>query len=261
MADFRILITGGTGTLGRELVRQLCQEYSITVMSRDEQKHHELKKEYPMIHSIIGDVAHGAFGDYDFDWVIHAAAMKHVGLGEEHPEECVRINVGGTYEVIEMCKSIRVKKAVFISTDKAAYPICVYGATKLIGERMFIEANKMGKCAFSVVRSGNMVESAGSVIPYWKKLAAEGKPLPVCREAVRYWISVEDFAKFIIARLKDMKGGEVFIPPCYRRPVLDMALEISQNVKYISKKKYEKMDEILFTREEMEDWNKTVCIT
>lgn len=264
-----LLVTGGTGTLGHEIIKQAYNVFdSITIISRDEQRQHEMAKEFPRCKFVLGDITHKetikqAFKDVDF--VIHTAAMKHIDIIESAPEMCIEQNLTGTTNIIDCCLENIVVAMLFISSDKSTYPTSVYGASKLIGEKLCVAANnrKQG-CRFSVVRSMNIWGSKGSVIPLWEKAASEGRDLCLTDKGmIRHWIKLEDIAAFTLAKLNVMMGGEVFIPPCFKKSMWDIANEIIDRPKggvtcqqskivVIGKRPGEKLEEQLYTQEELE---------
>ncbi len=233
-----ILITGGTGSLGRALTKAILAEWPgvgrLVIFSRDEQKQFQMAQEYPpyeypMIRFFIGDVRdperlRRAFNGIDY--VIHAAAMKHVHIAEYNPDECVRTNIGGAENVINAALGSSVRRVVALSTDKACAPINLYGATKLTSDKLFIAANNIrGKqnIRFSVVRYGNVMGSNGSVIPFFLNKKSEGV-LPITHpDMTRFNISLTDGVKLVLHALEHAWGGELFVPkiPSYR--ITDLA--------------------------------------
>jgi UDP-N-acetylglucosamine 4,6-dehydratase (inverting) len=236
--DKSILITGGTGSLGKELTKTILAKWPqvrrLVIYSRDEQKQFQMAQEYPKakypnIRFFIGDVRDlerlkRAFTGIDY--VIHAAAMKHVDIAEYNPDECVKTNIGGAENVIKASLSTGVSKVVALSTDKACAPINLYGATKLTSDKLFIAANNIRgnqDIKFSVVRYGNVMGSNGSVIPFFLKKKAEGV-LPITdRNMTRFNISLADGVKMVMHALEHAWGGELFVPkiPSYR--ITDLA--------------------------------------
>lgn len=237
-----ILITGGTGSLGKELVKTIFAQWPdvgrLVVFSRDEQKQFLMAQEYPHAHYpqlrfFIGDVRDKERLKRAFegiDYVIHAAAMKHVHIAEYNPDECVKTNVNGAENVIHAAFATGVKHVVALSTDKACAPINLYGATKLTSDKLFVAANNIrGKheIKFSVVRYGNVMGSNGSVIPFFIKKKKEEGVLPITVETMtRFNISLAGGVDMVLHALETAWGGEIFIPkiPSYR--ITDVAKAI-----------------------------------
>ena len=239
-----VLITGGTGSLGKSLVHYLLTETKarrIAVFSRDELKQHDLRihfKDDPRLRWFLGDIRDldrlkRAFHGVDF--VIHAAALKQVDTGEYNPMEFIKTNVLGSQNVIDASIDAGVKRVVALSTDKASSPINLYGATKLTADKLFVAANNYSYTygtTFSVVRYGNVMGSRGSVIPFFKNLAAQGKPLPITDlRMTRFWISIEDAVKFVIDSLELMRGGELYVPRIPSMKIVDLAHAVSADSK------------------------------
>lgn len=235
-----ILITGGTGSLGRSLVEYLLRETKvrrIAIFSRDELKQHDLRIQFmndPRLRWFLGDVRDlerlkRAFHGVDF--VIHAAALKQVDTGEYNPMEFIKTNVLGSQNVIDASIDAGVKRVVALSTDKASSPINLYGATKLTADKLLIAANNYSftyGTTFSVVRYGNVMGSRGSVIPFFKELAEQGKPLPITDlRMTRFWISIQDAVKFVIESLEIMSGGELYVPRIPSMKIVDLARAVS----------------------------------
>lgn len=239
MKDKSILITGGTGSLGKALTKHILTNFPeikrLVIFSRDEQKQFEMeqdfpKRTYPQIRYFIGDVRdlerlERAFTDIDY--VIHAAAMKHVHIAEYNPDECVKTNVGGAENVIKAALKSNVQHVVALSTDKACAPINLYGATKLTSDKLFVAANNIrGKqnIKFSVVRYGNVMGSNGSVIPFFLKRKRTDGVLPITVESMtRFNIPLQGGVDMVMHALNSAWGGEIFVPkiPSYR--ILDVA--------------------------------------
>lgn len=239
-----IFITGGTGSFGKQFVKTLLQNYTpnkIIIYSRDELKQYEMAQTFSAscMRYFIGDVRdlprlQKAMKDVDF--VIHAAALKHVPIAEYNPMECIKTNIMGAQNVIDACIDNSVKKVIALSTDKAASPINLYGASKLASDKLFVAANNIiGKAStsFSVVRYGNVLGSRGSVVPYFQKLIQEGvTSLPITdKEMTRFWITLPEAVDFVVGCFKRMHGGETFIPKIPSMKMTDLATAIAPNIK------------------------------
>ena len=240
-----VLITGGTGSLGKSLVDYLLNETKvrrIAVFSRDELKQHDLRihfKDDQRLRWFLGDIRDldrlkRAFHGVDF--VIHAAALKQVDTGEYNPMEFIKTNVLGSQNVIDASIDAGVKRVVALSTDKASSPINLYGATKLTADKLFVAANNYSYTygtSFCVVRYGNVMGSRGSVIPFFKNLAEQGKPLPITDlRMTRFWISIDDAVKFVIESLEMMSGGELYVPRIPSMKIVDLAHAVSADAKF-----------------------------
>ena len=241
-----ILITGGTGSFGKEFTKYILKQFPdvkrLVIFSRDEQKHFQMAMDYPenefnAIRYFIGDVRDRKrlFRAFEgIDIVIHAAAMKHVHIAEYNPMECVKTNIMGAENVIDAALSCGVKKVVALSTDKAAAPINLYGATKLASDKLFVAANNIkGKrnIKFSVVRYGNVMGSNGSVMPFFLKKRKEGV-LPITdTRMTRFNISLLDGVEMVMNAIENAWGGEIFVPkiPSYR--IVDVATAIGPECK------------------------------
>jgi UDP-N-acetylglucosamine 4,6-dehydratase len=241
-----VLITGGTGSFGKMFTKIIFQRFPdvkrLVILSRDEQKHYQMAMEYPeskypAIRYFIGDVRDesrliSAFEGIDI--VIHAAAMKHVHLAEYNPMECVKTNVLGAENVINAAFKCGVKKVVALSTDKAAAPINLYGATKLTSDKLFIAANNIrGKrdLSFSVVRYGNVMGSNGSVMPFFLSKRKEGV-LPITdKRMTRFNISLEDGCEMVFNAIENSWGGEIFVPKIPSYKIVDVATAIAPECK------------------------------
>lgn len=229
-----LLITGGTGSLGKALTTYILTNHPeirrLIIFSRDEQKQFQMAQEYPQdkypqIRYFIGDVRDRERLERAFkgvDYVIHAAAMKHVHLAEYNPEECIKTNVGGAQNVVDACLSTEVSRVVALSTDKACAPINLYGATKLTSDKLFVAANNIkgnNPIRFSVVRYGNVMGSNGSVIPFFIKRKNVDNKLPITdKNMTRFNISLSGGVEMVMHALENAWGGELFVPkiPSYR---------------------------------------------
>lgn len=255
-----ILITGGTGSFGKKYTELLLKNFfpnKIIIYSRDELKQYEMAQEFnaKCMRYFIGDVRDAdrlkkAMQDVDF--VIHAAALKHVPIAEYNPMECIKTNIMGAQNVIDAALANGVKKVIALSTDKAANPVNLYGATKLASDKLFVAANNLtgGKdIQFSVVRYGNVIGSRGSVVPFFKKLIQEGaKELPITDpKMTRFLITLEQGVEFVLKNFTRMKGGETFIPKIPSMKITDLAHALAPNLphKIIGIRPGEKLHEIM----------------
>jgi UDP-N-acetylglucosamine 4,6-dehydratase len=273
MRDFRkpradlngktVLITGGTGSFGKAFVKMVCEEFTprkLIIFSRDELKQYEMaqvfpQERYPFIRYFIGDVRDAARLDMAMrgvDYVIHAAALKHVTVAEYNPFECIKTNVMGAENVVNAAISQRVKRVVALSTDKAANPINLYGASKLASDKIFCAAEAMAGDAgtrFSVVRYGNVVGSRGSVAPFFQKLAAEGaSELPITdARMTRFWITLEQGVNFVLSSLELMQGCEIFVPKIPSLKTTELATAIAPHLphKMVGIRPGEKLHEVM----------------
>lgn len=230
-----VLVTGGTGSFGKRFISKVLEQgvKKVIVFSRDELKQYEMAQEYTdsRIRFFIGDVRdkdrlYRAFDGVDI--VIHAAALKHVAACEYNPFEAVKTNIHGAQNIIEAAIDRGVEKVIALSTDKAASPINLYGATKLASDKLFVAGNSYAGdkvTRFSVVRYGNVVGSRGSVVPFFKKLKESGvKQIPITDERMtRFWITLDQGVQFVIDNLERMNGGEIFIPKIPSMKVTDLA--------------------------------------
>ncbi|HUH18905.1 UDP-N-acetylglucosamine 4,6-dehydratase (inverting) [Albibacterium sp.] len=248
LIDKSILITGGTGSLGKALTKHILTEFPnikrLVIFSRDEQKQFQMAQDYPQnrfpqIRYFIGDVRDKERlirAMKGIDCVIHAAAMKHVPIAEYNPDECVKTNIHGAQNVIDACLETGVQRVVALSTDKACAPINLYGATKLASDKLFVAANNItgwNPIRFSVVRYGNVMGSNGSVIPFFIKKKKEGK-LPITDvNMTRFNISLQGGVDMVMHALLNAWGGEIFIPkiPSYR--IMDVAKAIGPNCEHL----------------------------
>jgi len=242
-----ILITGGTGSLGKELTKTILKKWPeikrLVIYSRDEQKQFQMsqvysEQKYPGIRYFIGDVRdrdrlRRAFSGVDY--VIHTAAMKHVHIAEYNPDECIKTNIGGAENVVSVSLESNVERVVALSTDKACAPINLYGATKLTSDKLFVSANNIrgnNPIKFSVVRYGNVMGSNGSVIPFFINKKNNENTLPITDpEMTRFNISLADGVNMVLHALENAWGGEIFVPkiPSYR--ILDVAEAIGPDCK------------------------------
>jgi UDP-N-acetylglucosamine 4,6-dehydratase len=255
-----ILITGGTGSFGKKYIQILLKNYTpekIIIFSRDELKQYEMAQEltHKCMRFFIGDVRDAdrlrkAMNDVDF--VIHAAALKHVPIAEYNPMECIKTNIMGAQNVIDASIENGVKKVIALSTDKAANPVNLYGATKLASDKLFVAANNLvGKqnTSFAVVRYGNVVGSRGSVIPFFNKLIKDGATkLPITDEKMtRFFITLEDGVNFVLKNFSRMQGGEIFVPKIPSMKITDLAYALAPNLSHeiIGIRAGEKLHEIM----------------
>lgn len=260
-----ILITGGTGSFGKMFVKVILAKYPnvkrLVIYSRDELKQFEMAQEfsendYPQIRYFIGDVR-----DYPrfkracqgIDIIIHAAALKQVPAAEYNPDEFVKTNINGAQNVIDASLGSEVKVVVALSTDKAAAPINLYGATKLVSDKLFIAANNIKgskDIRFSVVRYGNVMGSRGSVIPFFIKKANEGSVIPIThKDMTRFNISLEDGVEMVLWAIENAIGGEIFVPKISSYNIETVARAIAPNAKfdYVGVRAGEKLHEEMIT--------------
>ena len=240
LGNSQVLVTGGTGSFGREFIRTLLADHSperVVVYSRDELKQYEMRSELgdrDNLRFFIGDVRDRhrlTRALRGIDYVVHAAALKQVDTAEYNPFEYIATNITGSQNVVEAALDSGVKKVVALSTDKASSPINLYGATKLVGDKLFQSANNYAgtqPTRFSVVRYGNVMGSRGSVVPFFKQLAESGQPLPITDPRMtRFWITLEQAVQFVISSFELMGGGEVFVPKIPSMKILDLANAIA----------------------------------
>lgn len=238
-----ILITGGTGSFGHAAIETILQKWKpdrLIVYSRDELKQFEMQQKFnaPCMRYFLGDVRdrdrlrHAMRG---VDFVIHAAALKQVPAAEYNPVECIRTNINGAENVIHAALDAGVEKVIALSTDKAALPINLYGATKLVSDKLFTSANNWAgsyETRFSVVRYGNVVGSRGSVVPFFRKLISEGaKELPITDDRMtRFWITLPEAVKFTLEAFEKMQGGEIFVPKIPSVRIVDLATAMAPHL-------------------------------
>lgn len=264
-----ILITGGTGSLGKQLTQTLLDQTKVKrliIFSRDELKQYEMEKRfsaYPnsrCLRYFIGDVRDQnrlVLALRGVDYVIHAAALKHVSIAEYNPFECIKTNIFGAQNLIEAALSSGVKKVVALSTDKAASPINLYGASKLASDKIFVAANSLGGAmdfSCSVVRYGNVLGSRGSVVPFFQDLIAKGTDhLPITDlRMTRFWITLQQGVNFVLSSLAMMQGGEIFIPRIPSMKMTDMAHYMAPDldIKEVGIRPGEKLHEQMITRDD-----------
>lgn len=255
-----ILITGGTGSFGKKYVKTLLSRFSpkrLIILSRDELKQFEMQQEFnhPCMRYFLGDVRDKermiqAMRGVDF--VIHAAALKQVPAAEYNPTECIRTNIHGAENVIHAALENNVEKVIALSTDKAANPINLYGATKLASDKLFVAANNIAggrKTQFAVVRYGNVVGSRGSVVPFFEKQIADGvDALPITDvRMTRFWISLQEGVDFVLKNFIRMQGGEIFVPKIPSIKIVDLAEAMAPGmaIKEIGIRPGEKLHEIM----------------
>ncbi|VAV85571.1 UDP-N-acetylglucosamine 4,6-dehydratase (inverting) [hydrothermal vent metagenome] len=259
-----ILITGGTGSLGQKLTEIILDSYEpkrLIILSRDELKQYEMCRrfnEHPALRFFIGDVRdrdrlYRAFDGVDY--VIHAAALKQVPAAEYNPFEAIKTNVFGAKNVIDVSVDWGVKKVVALSTDKAANPINLYGATKLCSDKLFISGNTYAgskPTRFAVVRYGNVVGSRGSVIPYFLQSRKSGVVTVTDKRMTRFWITLEQGAQMVLDSFDRMKGGEIFVPKIPSTGIMDVVEAIAPDckVKFIGIRPGEKLHEVLISEDD-----------
>lgn len=257
-----ILVTGGTGSFGKKFVKKVLQAdvEKVIIFSRDELKQYEMKQEFQdhRLRFFIGDVRdkdrlYRAFDGVDI--IVHAAAMKHVDACEYNPFEAVKTNIYGAQNIIEAAIDRGVEQVIALSTDKAAAPINLYGATKLASDKLFVAANSYvgeKKTRFAVVRYGNVVGSRGSVIPFFKKMKETGR-LPITDERMtRFWITLDDGVQFVIDSLDRIRGGELFVPKIPSMNIIDLAKAIAPEAELdiVGIRPGEKLHELMITHDD-----------
>lgn len=262
--DKAILITGGTGSFGKRFISHLLKEFSpkkLIVYSRDELKQFEMQQQFdaPCMRYFIGDVRDKhrlKAAMREVDYVVHAAALKQVPAAEYNPNECIKTNIHGAQNVIDAAIESDVRRVIALSTDKAANPVNLYGATKLASDKLFVAANNISGAKgprFAVVRYGNVVGSRGSVVPFYRNLLAEGKKvLPVTHEEMtRFWITLDQGVEFVIKNFARMQGGEIFVPKIPSIRILDLveAMSGSRKFEHIGIRPGEKLHEVMVPEE------------
>lgn len=257
-----ILVTGGTGSFGNKFLNMILQEEikKVIVFSRDELKQFEMAQKFsdPRVRFFIGDIRdkdrlYRAFDGVDI--IVHAAALKQVPACEYNPFEAIKTNILGAQNIIEAAIDRNVNKVIALSTDKAASPLNLYGATKLCSDKLFVAANSYAggkETRFSVVRYGNVVGSRGSVVPLFQNLKSTGK-LPITDERMtRFWITLEQGVRMVIDSFKRMHGGEIFIPKIPSMKITDLARAIAPEceIEYIGIRPGEKLHEVMITEDD-----------
>jgi UDP-N-acetylglucosamine 4,6-dehydratase len=260
-----VFISGATGSFGRQFIRTLLAHYQprrVVVFSRDELKQYEMQQEFnaPCMRYFLGDVR-----DADrlkqamrgIDYVVHAAALKHVPAAEYNPTEFIRTNVNGAENIISAAIANNVKKVIALSTDKAASPINLYGATKLLSDKLFVAANNIGgeeQTRFAVVRYGNVAGSRGSIVPFFSKLIASGaKELPITDPRMtRFWITLDHGVDFVLQSFARMHGGEVFVPKIPSVRIVDLAEAMAAHLpqKVVGIRPGEKLHELMVPQDD-----------
>ena len=260
-----ILVTGATGSFGKQCIKYLLNNNKfkrIIIFSRDEYKQFVLSNElvnhknYKRLRFFLGDIRDFdrlKLACRDVDVLIHAAALKHVPYAEYNPFEYVKTNVIGTENIVKVAIDQNIKKVVSLSTDKAVSPLNLYGATKLVSDKIIVSANqfgvKNGNC-FSVVRYGNVLNSRGSVVPYFKEFIKTNNYFPVTdKKMTRFWIELENCVEFVFSSMEIMIGGEIFIPKIPSVKIIDIAQAINPRIpiKEIGIRPGEKMNEVMIT--------------
>ncbi|MBT1450812.1 UDP-N-acetylglucosamine 4,6-dehydratase (inverting) [Glaciecola sp. XM2] len=259
-----ILITGGTGSFGKRFITHLLEHYQparLIVFSRDELKQFEMQQHFnaPCMRYFIGDVRDRerlVTAMKKVDYVVHAAALKQVPAAEYNPNECIKTNINGAQNVIDACIANNVRQVIALSTDKAANPVNLYGATKLASDKLFVAANNIAGAdgpIFSVVRYGNVVGSRGSVVPFYRELMRQGKTsLPVTHEKMtRFWITLDEGVNFVIKNFARMQGGEIYVPKIPSIRILDLVEAMSGQREYelVGIRPGEKLHEVMVPEE------------
>ncbi len=262
-----IFITGGTGSFGHAFVQHVLEHFEpkkLIVFSRDEMKQYEMAHRFseinhPSMRYFIGDVRDAdrlEMALRGVDILVHAAALKHVPAAEYNPFECIRTNVIGAENVVKAAIRCRVPKVIALSTDKAANPINLYGASKLAADKIFVAANNLSadQARFSVVRYGNVIGSRGSVVPLYRRLLEEGATsLPVTDERMtRFWITLKQGVNFVLSSLSMMQGGEIFVPKIPSMSIVDLAAALApdSDIHFVGIRPGEKLHEVMITEDD-----------
>jgi len=263
-----ILVTGGTGSFGKAFIRRVLKDWKpkrLIIFSRDELKQWEMQQDlshavYPALRYFIGDVRDGQrleMATRDVDYIIHAAALKQVPAAEYNPFECIHTNVIGAENVVQAAIKNKVKRVVALSTDKAANPVNLYGASKLASDKIFIAANALSgghDPIFSVVRYGNVIGSRGSIVPVIQELVAKGaKSIPITdARMTRFWITLDQGVAFVLSSMEMMRGGEIFVPKIPSMKVTELADCLAPNLPHdiIGIRPGEKLHEVMITEDD-----------
>ncbi len=255
-----ILITGGTGSFGKKYTKSILDTFRpkrLVIYSRDELKQFEMQQEFnqPAMRYFIGDVRdlpRLTQAMQGIDYVIHAAALKQVPAAEYNPMECIKTNIHGAENVIQASLANDVQKVIALSTDKAANPINLYGATKLASDKLFVAANNVAgghPTRFAAVRYGNVIGSRGSVVPFFKKLVVDGaESIPITHpDMTRFWITLQDGVNFVLKNFERMQGGEIFVPKIPSMHITDLAQSIAPELptRIVGIRPGEKLHEIM----------------
>jgi UDP-N-acetylglucosamine 4,6-dehydratase/5-epimerase len=260
-----VLVTGGTGSFGRKFVEAIVRNFKprkVIVFSRDEYKQAMMAQELssPALRFFIGDVRdlpRLEMAMREVDIVVHAAALKHVPIAEYNPMECVKTNVIGAENVVRAAIDNGVSRVIALSTDKACNPINLYGASKLVADKIFVASNNLSGdmgTRFGIVRYGNVVGSRGSVIPYFRKLISEGADhLPITDPRMtRFWITLEQSVQFVLSSLEMMHGGELFVPKIKSMSIVDLGRAMAPQLPHriVGIRPGEKLHEVLITADD-----------
>jgi UDP-N-acetylglucosamine 4,6-dehydratase len=266
--DKVVLITGGTGSFGRRFVETILDRFrprKVIVLSRDEQKQFDMQnsprlRDESALRFFIGDVRDAGrlrMAMREVDYVVHAAALKHIPVAEYNPFECIHTNVLGAENVVSAAIDCRVKRVIALSTDKAVNPINIYGASKLAADKIFVAANALvgsGPTTFSVVRYGNVLGSRGSIVPLFRRMLADGaKSLPITDERMtRFWISLDQGIGFVLSSFALMRGGEIFVPKMPSMRTLDLIRALAPGIAthVVGIRPGEKLHEVLVSEED-----------
>ena len=269
--DKTVLITGGTGSFGRQFARSILGNWDPTrliIFSRDELKQYEMQGEmkaslpddkFRRLRFFIGDVRDGQrlrMAMRGVEYVVHAAALKHVPIAEYNPMECIKTNLMGAENVVESAIAENVERVIALSTDKACNPVNLYGATKLASDKTFVAANNLvgkGRTRFAVVRYGNVTGSRGSVIPFFRALIARNEPLPITDPRMtRFWITLQQGVDLVLSSFTMMQGGEIFVPKIPSMKITDLALVLAPALptKVIGIRPGEKLHETMISEDD-----------